>query len=267
MEKKEVYSFPWRKFFSEMIGTGLLLLIGLSLVIFMFGDGGPMDRLIPDVSVRRILTGFLFGSVGALISISTIGKESGAHLNPVVTLAFRLFRKIDVRTSLIYIIAQLSGAVLFCLPLLLWGQWGKSISFGATWPGAGYKLETVLLGEIITTFCLVFLLIVFIAFRILRPYTPLMTPFLYAIMVPLEAAISGTSTNPARSFGPSVISGQWDSWWIYWVGPVIGALIACRLGSRIAKRITVAKLYHFDHDRDGMFRKMSSEDNKKLSPN
>ena len=256
MENKDVYKFPWRKFFAELIGTGLLLLIGLSLVIFMFGEGSPMARIIPDVTVRRIITGFLFGCVGALISISDIGKESGAHINPVVTLAFYLFRTIDVRTSLVYVIAQLLGAVLFCFPLLFWSEWGSSISFGATTPGAGYKLEIALLGEIITTFCLVILLIIFIGFRSLRPFTPWMIPFLYAIMVPLEAAISGTSTNPARSFGPSVISGIWDGWWIYWAGPIIGAVFACRMGSRIAKRITVAKLYHFDHDRDGMFRRM-----------
>lgn len=217
-----------------------------------------MARIIPDVTLRRTITGFLFGCVGAFIAISYIGKESGAHINPVVTLAFHLFRKIDWRTSLIYIIAQLLGAVLFCFPLLFWGEWGSSISFGATTPGAGYKTEIVLLGEIITTFFLVILLIVFIGFRSLRPYTPWMIPFLYAIMVPLEAAISGTSTNPARSFGPSVVSGIWDGWWIYWLGPLIGAVIACLAGSGIAKRITIAKLYHFDHDRDDMFRKMES---------
>lgn len=259
MKNSIAYEFPWRKFFSEMLGTGLLLLIGLSLVIFMFGDGSPMARIIPGVTVRRIITGFLFGSVGALISISAVGKESGAHLNPVVTLGFRFYGKIDNRTALIYIIAQLTGAVLFCLPLLLWDKLGRSIFFGATVPGAGYKLEVVLLGEIITTFCLVFLLIIFLAFRSMRPYTPLLSPFLYAIMVPLEAMISGTSTNPARSFGPAVISGQWDGWWIYWVGPLIGGILAWRIGKRIAKRITVAKLYHFDIDHDGYFQKMSSE--------
>jgi aquaporin Z len=259
MEDKIVYPFPWKKFFSEMTGTGLLLLIGLSLVIFMFGEGSLMARLIPSVTVRRIITGFLFGSVGALISISALGKESGAHLNPVVTLGFRYYGKVDNRTSLIYILAQLVGAVLFCLPLLLWGKLGRSISFGATLPGEGYNLEVVLLGEIITTFCLVFLLIMFLGFRSMRPYTPFLSPFLYSIMVPLEAAISGTSTNPARSLGPSVISGQWDGWWIYWIGPLIGGILAWRIGKRIAKKITVAKLYHFDIDRDGYFQNISSE--------
>ena len=53
-----------------------------------------------------------------------------------------------------------------------------------------------------------------------------MVPFLYAIMVPLEASISGTSTNPARTMGPALISGQWEGWWVYWAGPLTGALVA-----------------------------------------
>jgi aquaporin Z len=80
------------------------------------------------------------------------------------------------------------------------------------------------LGEIVTTFALGTTSFVFLAFRHLRAYTPFVIPFLYAVMVPLEAAISGTSTNPARTFGPALISGRWDGWWIYWVGPMLGIL-------------------------------------------
>jgi aquaporin Z len=84
-----------------------------------------------------------------------------------------------------------------------------------------------------------------------------MIPFLYAIMVPLEAAISGTSTNPARTLGPAVVSGVWDGWWIYWVGPAIGAVVATLVMSLVATRIEVAKLYYFDQDRGGIFHLMS----------
>ena len=78
-----------------------------------------------------------------------------------------------------------------------------------------------------------------------------MFPVLYAIMVPLEADISGISTNPARSLGPAVISGQWDGWWIYLIGPLAGALLASLACSLLAKRITIAKLYHFDSESEG----------------
>ena len=68
-------------------------------------------------------------------------------------------------------------------------------------------------------------------------------------MVYVEAPISGTSTNPARSLGPSIVSGQWQGWWIYWVGPVIGTFLALILCTALAVRKEVAKLYHFDNAR------------------
>jgi aquaporin Z len=70
-----------------------------------------------------------------------------------------------------------------------------------------------------------------------------------------EAPISGTSTNPARSLGPSVVSGQWQGWWIYWIGPIVGMLLAVLACSFLAKEIEVAKLYHFDSGHDRLFRR------------
>jgi aquaporin Z len=260
-------AFPWRLFFAELAGTAILLLIGLSLVILMFGTGSPMADIIPNVKLRQVMTGFMFGGTGALIAISVIGKESGAHINPAVTMTFWLFRKMDSNKAVIYVLAQLIGAVIGTMPLLLWGQLGQSISFGATTPGPGYTVWQALLGEVITTFTMVSLLAIFLGFRNIRPYTPAIFPLLYAIMVPLEADISGISTNPARSFGPAVVSGQWTAWWIYWAGPLAGALLACIFTSRLAKRITAAKLYHFDSDQDRLSRKTRSAVEKEQSGN
>lgn len=246
--------FQWRIYFSEFMGTGILLLLGLSLVIFMFGEGSPAAQFIPNFKIRQTITGFLFGAVGMSIALSPIGKVSGAHINPAVTLGFRLMGKLDVQTTLGYIISQLAGAVIGCLPLLLWGSLGKSIDFGATYPGAGYTTLTVILGEVITTFALIVGLCVFLGFRKIRPFTPMLMPFLYAVMVPLEASISGTSTNPARTIGPAVISGQWDGWWIYWVGPLLGMLLGILACSFLVKRIEVAKLYHFESDNRRFFK-------------
>jgi len=247
--------FPWRPFLSELIGTALLVLVGLSVVIVMFGTGSPMARLIPSEGLRRLITGFLFGTTGAAIALSAVGKESGAHINPVVTMGFWLFRKLDSRTAIFYVLAQLAGAIIGSLPLLAWGRMGRSVAFGATLPGAGYSTLAALAGETVTTFTMVLLLIVFVAFRRTRPFTPGIFPLLYAVMVCLEAPISGTGTNPARSLGPAMVSGQWQGWWIYWIGPLLGAFLAALAGSFLAKRITVAKLYYFDSDRDGLFRR------------
>jgi len=109
---------PWRIFVSELVGTALLVLVGLSLVILMFGDGSPIKEVLPSEGWRRLITGFLFGTTGALIALSPVGMRSGAHINPVVTLAFRLMGKLDLRTTLAYVSAQLLGAILGALPLL-----------------------------------------------------------------------------------------------------------------------------------------------------
>ncbi len=247
--------FPWRLFASEMIGTGLLLLCGLSLVIFMFGAHTPVALVLQNEGPRRQITGFVFGTIGALISLSPVGRVSGAHINPVVTLAFLLFRKIDGRTAAVYVLAQLTGAVLGCLPLLAWGEMGRSVAFGATLPGRYYPLGLVLGGEVVTTFCLITMLCVFIGFRPLRRFTPAMIPVLYAVMSYYEAPASGTSTNPARSLGPALISGQWTGWWIYWVGPIAGMLLAVLACNALAHRVEAAKLYYFETDRSDLLRR------------
>jgi aquaporin Z len=239
----------WRLYCAEFIGTALLVLIGLSLVIFMFGQGTPVANVIPNQALRRFITGFLFGTTGALVAVSPLGKVSGAHINPAVSLGFNLMGKLAPDVTVGYILAQLAGGLLGSLPLLAWGSMGRSVAFGATLPGSSYSTSTALLGEVITTFVMVALLCVFLGFREIRRFTPALFPPLYGVMVCLEAPISGTSTNPARSFGPSVISGVWQGWWLYWVGPCLGMLIAIIACSRLAKRIEVAKLYHFDSDR------------------
>ena len=227
MKNENPQHFLRRQFFSELVGTALLVLVGLSLVTVMFGTGSPMVRVLPNEGLRRLITGFLFGTTGATIAISAVGRVSGAHINPVVTLGFWLMRKIDPGIAIGYVLAQLVGGSLGALPLLAWGSMGRSVAFGATLPGKGYGIESVLLGEVITTFIMVSLLAVFLGFRRLRSFTPAIFPFLYAIMVYLEAPISGTSTNPARSLGPAIVSGQWQGWWIYWLGPLIGRA-SCR---------------------------------------
>ena len=250
-------SFPWMVYGAELIGTALLVAMGLSIVILNFGLGSPVIQFLPSAGWRRLITGFLFGTTGALIALSPLGKESGAHINPAVTLGFWLMGKLKARYVLGYVIAQIAGAVVGAVPLLAWGAMGRSIAFGATQPGAAYGAGWALVGETMTTFALVFGLFFFLQHRRLRAFTPALFPFLYAFMVFVEANVSGTSTNPARSFGPAVISGDWQAWWVYWLGPLLGTLLAVavyRLSGRHWSTIAVAKLHHFEHDRYGVFR-------------
>src|SRR5262245_50084168 len=250
--KPAPYRAARKMYLAEFLGTALLVGIGLSVVTFFSGKGSPGLRILPEPCLRRLVTGFLFGTTGALIALSPLGKESGAHINPVVTLGFWSLKKIHTRVAAGYVLAQLLGGILGALPLLAWGEMGRSVAFGATLPGAGYAMPLVVLGEVVTTFLLIAGLFVFLSFRKLRNYTPALFPFLYALMVCVEAPLSGTSTNPARSLAPAIVAGAWRGWWVYWVGPVLGTVLAIIICHQVAIRIEVAKVYHFEHDPHGL---------------
>ncbi len=225
-------------------------------MIVDLGLGSPLTYIIPNEGVRRAITGFLFGSTGALITLSPLGKTSGAHINPAVTLAFWLMGRMKSRHALGYVACQLIGAVLGAVPLLAWGAMGRSVAYGATVPGPAYGDTLALAGEVVTTFALVFGLFVFLRHKTLRAFTPALLPPLYCFMVWIEAPVSGTSTNPARTLGPAVIAGNWHGWWVYWIGPLIGTLLAIaayKLAGWERRMIEVAKVYHFDHDPTGIF--------------
>jgi len=220
----KLHKFEPKLFISEAIGTALLLFFGLSIVIFNWGEGSLVARTIPSEGARRLLTGFLFGSVGCLVTLSPVGKISGAHINPAVSVAFWLAGKMNSYTMMRYIVAQMMGGVLGCLPLLLWGKQGSSIEYGITLPGVtGFR--SAFIGEVITTACLIFYLYIFVGTEKLRAYTPFGIPILYSLLTWAEAAYSGCSTNPARSFGPAAIANDFHFYWMYWVAPVTGVLV------------------------------------------
>ena len=244
----------WRLWAAEAVGTALLVGVGLSIVIVDTSPGGPLAGVL-GAGAARALTGALFGSTGALIAVSPVGRVSGAHINPIVTLAFVLRRKMRPWLAAGYVVAQLAGAVLGASVLLAWGSTGRSVDFGATLPGASYGPVLACAGEVVTSAALVVSLLAFVGSARLRRFTPLLFPVLYAVMVYLEAPVSGTSTNPARSLGPAVVAEAWRGWWVYWVGPFLGVLVALaigRLGFLGDLEVEVAKVYHFEHDRHGL---------------
>ncbi len=248
----------WRLWLSELVGTGVLVGVGLSVVIVDTSPSGPLAPLLSHGG-RLALTGFLFGCVGALVAVSPVGMVSGAHLNPIVTLAFVLRGRMRPWLAAGYVPAQLAGAVAGAAPLLAFGRMGRDVNFGATLPGPRFGAGVAILGEVATSAALITLLLLFVGSRRLRRWTPLLFPPLYALMVFLEASVSGTSTNPARSLGPAVMSGAWSAWWVYWVGPVLGCLAGVGLTRVRALRgleVDIAKVYHFEHDRHGLLHRL-----------
>lgn len=251
----------WPLFCSELLGTALLVLFGCSVVILDFGAGSFVPALLPGTGPRRALTGFLFGTVGALIAVSPVGKISGAHINPAVTLAFWLLHRMKARVALGYVAAQLAGAVLGAAALRVWGSWGASVRYATTSPGPA-GASVALLGEVGATFCLIAGLLHFLGHPRLRAFTPALFPVLFALLVWLEAPLSGASTNPARSLGPGLVLGVMDGWWIYWLGPFLGTLGGVAMMSAPWARpleVRVAKVFHFEHDRFGVFRAARAE--------
>ena len=103
--------FHWRIWFAEAGGTALLVLGALSAVALVLGDGSPFDDVLSSDSARLLVTGGLVGGCVSLIAVSPLGRLSGAHINPAVTLAFRVLGRVSGHDVVGYLVAQLSGAL------------------------------------------------------------------------------------------------------------------------------------------------------------
>jgi aquaporin Z len=209
-------------YLAEAAGTALLVAIGLSIVIVM-------ESFFPSSGWRRALTGGGFGTVGALIAISPLGRISGAHINPAVSLAFWLEGKLAWRDLCGYVLAQMLGGLVGAAPLLLWADTGRALGYGVTLVGSGVPVWIAFVGEVLATGALVLAIFITAAHERTRRFTPWTIPPLFAWLVWWEGPWSGASTNPARSFGPAVISGLWSDFWIYLLAPLVGAALAIAL--------------------------------------
>jgi aquaporin Z len=160
-----------------------------------------------------------------LAIILFMGAVSGAHLNPAVTLGFALRGDFPWRRVPGYIVAELLGSTLAVL--LLWAMFGKVGSLGATEPGPGISDGQAMLMEMILTVGL-FSVILGTASRSqnLGPLSALGVGAYIVLAGLWSSPISGASMNPARSFGPDLVLGNFDHYWVYVVGPLLGAAIA-----------------------------------------
>lgn len=206
-------SLEYRRLFAEVLGTFLLVLAAA---------GGGLLHGKGEISLAAAVVAPGLMVMGTILFM---GAVSGAHLNPVVSLALALRGDFTWRRVPGYIVAQLIGATLACLFLL--GVFGNVEHLGATLPGSGYKAWQAFLMEIALTAGLVSVILgtaseaqnvgLFGAFGVGG----------YIALAGLWAApVSGTSMNPARSFGPALVSGDWTAYWAYVAGPLLGATIA-----------------------------------------
>jgi aquaporin Z len=160
-----------------------------------------------------------------LAIILFMGAVSGAHLNPAVSLAFAARGDFPWRRVPGYIVVQLLGAALACLFLL--AVFGNIQHLGATLPGPGYHNWQAFLMEIALTAGLLSVILgTASAAQNVGAIGALGVGGYIALAGLWAAPVSGTSMNPARSFGPALVSGDWSAYWVYVAGPLIGAGLA-----------------------------------------
>jgi aquaporin Z len=220
---------------AELVGTALLLVGGLSAVIVVISPASPVAVLGLPGWLARGIAGALFGLTGTLVTISALGKHSGAHLNPAMTLAFLIEGKISASHASWYVLGQCLGAIAGACTVLVWGPWGRPLRYGATTPALGLDPVLAVALETLCTVVLVGTVFVFLGHPRLRRFTPWTMSPMYAVMVSIEAPFTGTSTNPARSLGPAVATGTWPGFWIYLVGPVLGAAVGVALARALGR--------------------------------
>ena len=208
--------YEWRRLFAEVLGTFLLVLVavGGDMVNARFGG-----QAVP-YSARVVAPALMVMAV-----ILFMGAVSGAHLNPAVSIAFALRRDFPWKRVPMYVIAQFAGAVL--ATLLLWALLGKQGSAGLTLPGHGISTGSALVWEIVLTTGLVSVIQgTASGAQQLGGLAALGVGSYIALAGLWGSPVSGASMNPARSLGPALVLDDWNSWWAYLIGPIVGGAIA-----------------------------------------
>lgn len=229
----------------ELAGTAILVLGGLSAVVLDFGRSSPVAPAIPSHSLRLLLTGLLFAGCGSLVAVSPLGRRSGAHLNPAVTLAFWFERHVHLADLGGYVVAQCLGGVLGAALLrLAWGGRAASVDYGVTLPGRGLDGAEAAGVEALMTALLVLTIFAFVSSARTGRWTPLAVWIVVAVLVWQGAPSTGASLNPARSLGPALVAGDWRDYWVYVLGPLAGAGAAAAVWALVPRGTLTAKLYH-----------------------
>jgi aquaporin Z len=208
----------------------------------------PVRHAIASQLLRRMLMGLSMGLTAITIIYSAWGKQSGAHINPSVTLAFLRLGKIEIWDAIFYIGSQFVGAVLGVV-LVAWFL-GKELAdpavrYVVTVPG-DHGLWVALLAEFIIAFGMMSTVLYFSNHHRLDKYTGLFAGLLVATYITIEAPFSGMSMNPARTFGSGFSAEIWSGLWVYLTAPPLAMFTAAEIYLWRKGRFAVkcCKLHH-----------------------
>ena len=246
----------WPEYLME---AGLLGAFMVSACLFgvLYGlPSSPVRQAIPSPFARQLLGGLSMGLTAIAIFYSPWGKQSGAHINPSVTLTFFRLGKIKFWDALFYIAAQFTGAVLgvaLVAQILRQQVSHPAVRYVVTTPGS-HGPWVALAAEFVISAGMMSAVLYFSNHHRFARFTPLIAGSLVATYITLEAPLSGMSMNPARSFGSALPSGIWDHFWIYLAAPLLGMLTASEVYLWRKGRLAVkcCKLHH-DNDKRCIF--------------
>lgn len=232
----------------EGVLLGLFMVAACGFATLLEHPASPAHQALPDGGVRRLVMGLAMGTTAICLIWSPWGQQSGAHMNPSLTLTYLRLGKIARGDAFGYVVGQFCGGVIGVLAMrtalgMLAGH--PAVRFAATVPGTGGS-AAAFAAELGISFLLMTVVLVASNSARLSRWTPLLCGALVATYIALEAPISGMSMNPARSFASALAAWEWSALWVYFTAPPLGMLAAGEVFLRLrgAPRIHCAKLAH-----------------------
>jgi aquaporin Z len=208
-------SQEWRRLFSELLGTFFLVLVA--------AGGGMMGHAFPNTISRTAAV--VAPGLMVLAIILFMGKVSGAHLNPAVSVAFALRGDFPWRRVPGYVVVQLGGAALAAW--FLQAVIHVSATYGSNYPAASFSGRDAFLMETVLTFGLVSVILgTASGAQNLGVFGAIGVGGYIALAGLWGSPISGASMNPARTFGPNLVGADFSQYWVYVAGPLVGAAVA-----------------------------------------
>jgi aquaporin Z len=239
------------EYLCEAAELGLFMISAGLFTILFHHPNSPVLNLIPSQFTRRMLTGIAMGGTAVALVFSPLGKRSGAHFNPAVTLTFWRLGKVKNWDAIFYIIAQFIGAIAGVFTVTLFVRRPLShpaVNYVATLPGM-QGVVVAFVAEFVIAFVLMSVVLRVSNTPGIARYTGVFAGALVATFITLESPLSGMSMNPARTFGSALIGDLWTGLWIYFTAPVLAMQLAGAVYLRGEGTVYCAKYHHYNRHR------------------